>query len=1179
MSLLCEISKSDASATSVLARVLEPLRNGVMRLGISGLKGSSRSFLLSLLWREYPSTLLVVTPTLEEADDYYRELLFFAGDHESLRPDGEEQFSICIYPPDEEFPFTHAARHSDLTSRKLSVLHQLRVSEQPRIIIVPVAALLRKSIPRSVLQRYSMNLRVGDEIDREVFSAKLVQCGYLKVGIVEDRGDYSVRGGIVDVFPPGYSAPVRIELFGDIIESIRHFDLVSQKSCGERNNVWIVPVTEAIFEEENLGQISERIRNQSGQEMSSNEPLDGLIRDFSQFQVNAEIERYLPYLFPHLETLFDYLPAGSLIYLHHSEEVKREREILFQQAEECYSTGTDRDQLIPAINQFYLTAEKMDELMHTFPTIYGDEVSFSLPEEEVISLKTETNEDIRKELISFTSSQAMLSPLVDRMRAWQDEGFTIMMICHSRSEVDKLIELLEEYGVAAQLSKGDQVTRELLTSPSTPVRIQIAGFTKGFRFPLMGLIIITEEELFGEKKRRLAPPRVKRGYFVSDFSELKSGDVMVHIDHGLGIYRGLKRLEIGGESSDYLLLEYQKGDKLYLPVDRIKLVQKYLGTDDHIPQIDRLGGTAWKKRKGKVKSSIKVMAQELLDTYASRAVLNGFSFSPIDHYYREFEATFPYEETPDQLAAIEDVMRDMSGVKPMDRLICGDVGYGKTEVAVRSSFRAAMDGKQVALLVPTTVLAQQHFQTFAERLKPYPIDVEMLSRFRTGAEQKAILQKLKEGKIDIIIGTHRLIQQDVHFSNLGLVIIDEEQRFGVAHKERLKQMKKLVDVLTLTATPIPRTLYMSMVGMRDMSVINTPPEDRLAIKTTISRFDDSVIREAIVRELRRGGQVFFVHDRVRSIQAMARYIKNLVPEAKLSVAHGQMSEKELEQVMISFVTKESNLLLCTTIIESGLDFPSANTIVINRADRMGLSQLYQLRGRVGRSRFRAYCYLLIPGESVLSKEAQDRLKAIFEFSELGSSFRLATRDLEIRGAGNLLGTSQSGHIAAVGIDLYTQLMEETMKELKGEPVTPQIDPEVNLSVPAFIPEDYIGDVNQRLVLYKRLSSCMDDHSVEVIREELGDRFGPPPEMVSNLLSIITLKNTLRRFLITRLDYNGREITATFHEQAHGSLDTILNLIETDPKRFRLSPDLKLTIAYGGGEWRDVINEMSQLLHS
>jgi transcription-repair coupling factor (superfamily II helicase) len=573
------------------------------------------------------------------------------------------------------------------------------------------------------------------------------------------------------------------------------------------------------------------------------------------------------------------------------------------------------------------------------------------------------------------------------------------------------------------------------------------------------LIVITEEELFGEKKRRALPPRIKSGYFVSDFSELKVGDCLVHIDHGVGIYQGLQRLKVGDIFSDCLLIEYFGNDKLYVPVDRIKMVQKYIGTEGSVPKIDRLGGLAWKKTKKKVKTSMKAMAKELLAVYASRTLLQGFSFSPIDHYYREFEATFPYEETPDQLDTIEDVMRDMSAAKPMDRLICGDVGYGKTEVAVRASFRAAMDGKQVAILVPTTVLAQQHYQTMCERLKPYPIEVEMLSRFRSRAEQKNILRKLEEGTIDIIIGTHRLIQKDVHFNNVGLVIIDEEQRFGVAHKERFKKMRKVVDVLTLTATPIPRTLYMSVVGIRDMSLITTPPEDRLAIKTFINRFNAEVIKEAIVRELRRGGQVFFVHDRVHTIRAMARFLNELVPEAHLAIAHGQMSEKELEKVMVSFIMKEVNLLVSTTIIESGLDFPSANTIIINRADRMGLAQLYQLRGRVGRSKYRAYCYLLIPGESVLSKEAHDRLKAIFEFSELGSSLRLASRDLEIRGAGNILGTSQSGHIAAVGMDLYTQLMEETIKELQGEKLIPEIDPEVNLPIPSFIPEDYITAVS------------------------------------------------------------------------------------------------------------------------
>jgi transcription-repair coupling factor (superfamily II helicase) len=670
---------------------------------------------------------------------------------------------------------------------------------------------------------------------------------------------------------------------------------------------------------------------------------------------------------------------------------------------------------------------------------------------------------------------------------------------------------------------------------------------------------------------------VKSGFFISDFSDLKMGDSVVHTDHGVGIYRGLQRLEIGEECGDYLLIEYLGNDKLYLPVDRIKLVQKYVGTEGSTPKVDRLGSTAWKKTKKKIKTSIRAMAKELLDIYASRKLLKGFSFSSIDHYYREFEATFPYEETPDQLVAIEDVMKNMDEAKPMDRLICGDVGYGKTEVALRSSFRAAMDGKQVAILVPTTVLAQQHYQTFCERLEPYPIEVEMLSRFRNRTEQKRILKQLEDGQIDIIIGTHRLIQKDVHFKDLGLVVVDEEQRFGVAHKERFKKMRKLVDVLTLTATPIPRTLYLSLIEARDMSVISTPPEDRLAIKTSINRFDAEVVREAIVRELRRGGQVFFVHDRVRSIPAMARYLSELVPEAKLAIAHGQMSEKQLEKVMLSFIKKEVNLLLSTTIIESGLDFPSANTIVINRADKLGLAQLYQLRGRVGRSKYRAYCYLLVPGESVLSKEAKERLQAIFEFSELGSSFRLATRDLEIRGAGNILGSSQSGHIAAIGLDLYTQLMEETVKELKGEEVPPAIDTEINLSIPAFIPEEYIGDVNQRLVIYKRLASCMDDREVEEVKEELTDRYGILPPVVDDLMEIITFKNFLRQFLVSSIDYNGREIILTFHPQARGSLEKILSLIESDSKRFKLSPELKLSIGFKARDGKEIMGEVKKLL--
>ena len=1124
MSLVYDNRKTDSGFGALLARVLKPLSGGVHNRGIGGLRGSSRSFFLSALWRELKGCLLVITPTLRDAQDCYQELLFFAG-----RQGGAGQGRIFLCPADEEFAFADASRRPEVTGLKIEGLHHLMEGEQPPVMVAPVAAILRKSIPRAVLARYSRHVRIGEEVNREELSALLVKSGYLKVGIVEDRGDYSIRGGIVDVFSPGYDAPLRIELYGDTVESIRHFDVSLQKSSGERSDAWIVPVSEALFEEDSP------------------------------------------------DTLFDYLPGQCLIVLCNHEEIKREGEEFLLAAAKRYELCREKGTLVPRVSHFYLSAEEVEKRLEPFQKLSLDEAGFALPGQETVFFETCANEDIRRELIDFTSSQGMLAPLADHIREWQDEGYTVLFICHSPGEAHKLIALLEEYTIPVQLLAGKEFDSNECLAFRQRVLIQIAGFTKGFRFPLCRLIVITEEELFGEKKRRALPPRIKSGYLVSDFSELQVGDAVVHVDHGVGIYRGLQRLQVGDACSDCLLIEYAGNDKLYVPVDRIKVVQKYIGTEGSVPRIDRLGGTAWKKTKTQVKISMRAMARELLAVHASRALLQGFSFSPVDHYYREFEATFPYEETPDQLEAIEDVMRDMSVARPMDRLICGDVGYGKTEVAVRASFRAAMDGKQVAILVPTTVLAQQHYQTMGERLKSYPIEVEMLSRFRTPAEQKRILRGLGEGTIDIIIGTHRLIQKDVHFNNLGLVIIDEEQRFGVAHKERFKKMRKVVDVLTLTATPIPRTLYMSVVGIRDMSVIGTPPEDRLAIKTFINRFDAGVIQEAIVRELRRGGQVFFVHDRVRSIRAIARFLKELVPDAHLAVAHGQMSEKELEKVMLSFIRREVNVLVTTTIIESGLDFPSANTIIINRADRMGLAQLYQLRGRVGRSKHRAYCYLLIPGESVLSKEAHDRLKAIFEFSELGSSLRLASRDLEIRGAGNILGTSQSGHIAAVGMDLYTQLLEETIRELKGEKFVPDIDPEIHLPIPSFIPEEYIADVNQRLVFYKRLSSCLDDAGVAEVHGELNDRFGPPPAPVSNLLQVISFKNFLRPFFITGINYTGREITLTFHPQAEDALGTILSLIESDPRRFRLSPDGKLSIAHTGNSWADVMQEVKKLL--
>ncbi|MEI6127231.1 MAG: transcription-repair coupling factor, partial [Pseudomonadota bacterium] len=787
------------------------------------------------------------------------------------------------------------------------------------------------------------------------------------------------------------------------------------------------------------------------------------------------------------------------------------------------------------------------------------------------------NEDIRKEMLSFDSQSGALSALAAKAETWLSNGVQVALICHTRSQCERLGNLLVDYDLEANITLDRNFSELVSATHDSRIDICMGKLSRGFRYEEGLLVVITDEEIFGEKKKRASAARLKEGVPISDFSDLKEGEHIVHRDNGIGIYRGLKTLEAGGMRADYLQLEYLAGDKLYLPVDRINLINKYENADELQPRLDKLGGTTWERTKKKVRESVEKIARDLIELYSARKVYKGHAFSPPDHYYREFEAAFPYEETPDQLAAIQEVMSDMTGTRPMDRLICGDVGYGKTEVALRGAFRAAMEGKQVAVLVPTTVLAQQHYQTFAERLKKYPLRVEIISRFRSAKDQKKIIGDLAAGTVDIIIGTHRLVQKDIVFKDLGLIVIDEEHRFGVTHKEQLKKMRSMVDVLTLTATPIPRTLQMSLFGIRDFSIIETPPEDRLSIRTVITHFDDMVIRDALLRELKRGGQIFFVHDRVRSIYAMAGYLRKLVPAARLGVAHGQMSAHELEQSMMQFVKREVDLLLCTTIIESGLDFPTANTIIINNAHRLGLAQMYQLRGRVGRGKIRAYAYMLVPGSNVLSPDAQKRLEAISEFTELGAGYRLATRDLQIRGAGNILGHSQSGHIASVGMDMYLELLGEAIAGLKGEKAEPKIEPEVNLNIQAYIPEDYVTDINQRLVLYRRIASAGSDIEVRNIEDEIDDRFGLLPAQVATLLEVARVKNLLRENLVVSVDFSDRHIVLSFHEDAEKSLEKILALVAADQKRYRFTPDLKLYAHYGGPGGRDILEAIQSIL--
>jgi len=652
---------------------------------------------------------------------------------------------------------------------------------------------------------------------------------------------------------------------------------------------------------------------------------------------------------------------------------------------------------------------------------------------------------------------------------------------------------------------------------------------------------------------------------------------MVHVDFGIGLYRGLIHLKSGGVEGDFLLLEYAGGDRLYLPVDRLNLVQKYAGGEGADPRIDRLGGSGWEKAKSRARAAAEEMAQELLTIQAARHLHNGTRFSPPDALFREFEAEFAYEETPDQLAAIEDVIADMISDRPMDRLVCGDVGYGKTEVAMRAAFKAVLDGKQVAVLVPTTILAQQHYETFTKRFANHPVTVEVLSRFRPPAVQKEILKRLAKGEVDIIIGTHRLLQSDVTFRDLGLLVVDEEQRFGVSHKEKLKKLRATVDLLTLTATPIPRTLHMAMTGIRDLSIIDTPPVDRLAIKTFVARFSEELIREAVLRELRRGGQVFFVHNRVQTIDAMAEHLKRIVPEATIAIGHGQMDEKELERVMLGFMHGESNLLVCSTIIESGLDIPTANTLIVNRADTFGLSQLYQIRGRVGRSKQRAYAWFLLPPEGTITDDARERLRILQEITELGAGFRIASHDLELRGAGDLLGKSQSGHIAAVGLDLYTELLEEAIHRMKGEERIERVEPEIRLGIPAFIPETYVPQPNQRLILYKKLTQAQDPAEVDDVRQEMIDRFGPIPPATETLFRVMTVRIWLCRLFITELKLAGNTLSCTFHPQTPVSPDTILAMIRKNPKTHHFTPDYSLVVTLRDLSPDAVLRETDRIL--
>ena len=777
--------------------------------------------------------------------------------------------------------------------------------------------------------------------------------------------------------------------------------------------------------------------------------------------------------------------------------------------------------------------------------------------------------DISLEALSVEPYSGKFDRLVDDLVRWRGEGFIVRLVAADAGQAEHLREILHDHELDTRVAEG-------LESPDA-IAVVVGELSDGFAIPAVGLVVLAETEIFGARRRTLRRPKYQRGAALTAFTDLAVGDLVVHEDHGIGKYLGLRTMHIGDKDADFLLLEYADSNQLYVPIDRLDLVSKYLGADSGAARLDRLGGASWQRVKESVRAALREMAEELLKLYARRSVAEGHGFSPDTPWQREFEASFRFEETPDQLRAIKDVKRDMESPRPMDRLVAGDVGYGKTEVALRAAFKAVADGMQVAVLVPTTVLAQQHWSTFAERFTPFPAKVELLSRFRSAKEQKAVVQGLRTGTVDVVIGTHRLLGKDVAFKNLGLLIVDEEHRFGVAHKERVKQLRASVDVLAMTATPIPRTLYMSLSGVRDMSVIETPPVDRLPIETVVRRFNRAVIKEALDRELERGGQVFFVHNRVQSLPSMARFVQELVPDARVIMAHCQLPERELEAAMVKFIDGQADILVSTAIVESGLDIPASNTIIVNRADRFGLAQLYQLRGRVGRERQQAHAYLLVPADGRVDEQAQRRLRALQELTELGSGFKLAMRDLEIRGAGNLLGAQQHGHIAAVGYDLYAKLLAEAVAELGGQGSAAAVEPVISVTEEGFVPEDYVPEVNQRLAFYKRLAGATGDAEIEDIRAELVDRFGALPEPARRLLDIVRIRVAARALHVEKIEAGEGRALITFAASTQIEPARLVHAIQASRGRLQMKREFTIEASIAKGSWPAVRDSILKAL--
>ncbi|MFS0865394.1 transcription-repair coupling factor [Fredinandcohnia sp. 179-A 10B2 NHS] len=1154
------------SQNDELKSILNGIDEGLREQLIAGLSGSSRTVVAAALYRQTNKPILMVTHNLYQAQKIYEDLTGLLHEDE-----------VFLYPVNELIASEIGIASPELKGQRIEALNYWS-QHAKGIIVAPIAGLKRLIPPKELWMSSQLVFTVGEDIEVSETLEKLVAIGYERVSMVSAPGEYSVRGGILDIYPLTEENPVRIELFDTEIDSIRTFSLEDQRSQGKLNSILIGPATEILLNPEQLtkgiqaleaglAKSLKKVKDEKAKELLI-ENISYELEQLKNGQMLQQMFKYLSLVYEQPASLLEYLPSNGLVILDEISRIQEMSESLDKEEAEWVTSLLSQGEIIHDVTLSHKFAKLIQKSKH--PMIY---LSLFLRHVPHTSPQNILNMSC-KQMQNFHGQMHVLKAELER---WQKGNYSVIFLGSNEERVKKLQQVLSDYEIDAIPVKGDG---DVLHGKA---QIFVGDLQAGFELPLQRLAVITEEELFKKKMQKSKrKQKLSNAERIKSYSELQVGDHVVHVNHGIGKYLGIETLEINGIHKDYLHIRYQGNDKLYVPVEQIEQVQKYVGSEGKEPKIYKLGGTDWKRVKKKVESSVQDIADDLIKLYAEREASKGYAYSPDGEMQREFEASFPYQETEDQLRSILEIKKDMERERPMDRLLCGDVGYGKTEVAIRAAFKAIMDGKQVALLVPTTILAQQHYETVRERFQDFPITIGLLSRFRSKKQQTEVNKGLKAGTVDIVIGTHRLLSKDIVYKDLGLLIIDEEQRFGVTHKEKIKQLKANIDVLTLTATPIPRTLHMSMLGVRDLSVIETPPENRFPVQTYVVEYNGELIREAIEREMARDGQVYFLYNRVEDIERKAEEISMLVPDARIAYAHGRMTENELEAVILNFLDGQYDVLVTTTIIETGVDIPNVNTLIVHDADRMGLSQLYQLRGRVGRSNRVAYAYFTYRKDKVLNEVAEKRLQAIKEFTELGSGFKIAMRDLSIRGAGNILGAQQHGFIDSVGFDLYSQMLKEAIEERRGDPTqVKQVNVEIDLEVDAYIPDSYISDGRQKIDMYKRFRGITTVDDIEELQEEMIDRFGEYPEEVAYLFKIATIKVHAINEQILSIKQVKQDVTILLSEESSNQIDgqKIFQLGNTFGRMISLGMEgskLKIVIQTKGlnvDKWLGILYEM------